>query len=71
MADQTARGIDLVAAATEDFKANLRFPRARALLVDYYTKLGLTSAELREAIRGATAAGSASIRIELPETVAA
>jgi hypothetical protein len=64
-------GIDLIAAATEDFRANLRFPRAQALLVDYYLKLGLTGEQLRQAMRDASVQRHAPIRIQLPGAVAA
>ncbi|HEU5314921.1 MAG TPA: hypothetical protein VFX49_02340 [Chloroflexota bacterium] len=64
-------GIDLVAAATEDFRANLRHPRAQALLIDYYVKQGMTSEELRQAMRAAAAPRHAPIRVQIPDTVAA
>lgn len=71
MTAPSVSGTDLLAAATEDFRLNHRFPRARALLVDYYTKLGLSPADLRQAMQDAAAPRRTSIRVDLPESLAA
>ena len=61
----------LLESATADFRANLRHSRALSLLVDYYLKQGLTSEQVRQAVRNASTAPTRPIHVVLPVQAAA
>ena len=67
----TELAADLLAAATADFRANLRHSRALSLLVDYYLKQGLTSEQIRQAVRNASTAPARPIHLVFPVQAAA
>ena len=70
-AETAAPARSLLDRATADFRANLRHSRSHSLLVDYYLKRGLTSDEIRQAIRNASTAPIRPIRVDLPISTAA
>lgn len=66
--DQTGR---LLETATADFRATLQRSRSITLLVGYYLKRGLTSEQVRQAVRDASTAPTQSIRLDIPSPEAA
>ena len=61
--DLTGRLLDT---ATADFRANLQHSRSISLLVGYYLKRGLTSEQVRQAVRNASTAATRPIRLDIP-----
>ena len=62
---------DLLATATADFRANLKHSRALSLLIDHYLKQGLSTEQVRLAVRSASTAPTRPIRVILPAGSAA
>ena len=57
---------DLLAAASADFRANLKHSRALPLLVEHYLKRGLTAEQVRLAVRNASTRPTQPIHVILP-----